>query len=123
MKRVYNRTKTYEVCYDSYHDCPVYVDIVDDGECFHVWLYCGNHGMKTYMFGLPHEQPHMTEKWEGTLREAKRIVTANIENVPSYVRTYWEETDALEAYWEDKFSSESDDDDSDDDIGCPYCNS
>ena len=119
MKRVYNRTKTYEVCFDEEHGCSMLVDIVDDGECFHAWLYADGYGMKNYMFGLPKVQP-ADPSYKGTLREAKEIVMANIENVPGYLRGYWDDNDILENYRGDWVSDDTDDDPG---CGCPYCNS
>lgn len=112
MKRANCKTRTYTALYDAEHDEQMMVDIVDDGECFNAWIYAKNKCHKSYMFGLPKNNPE-SQNWG----DAKAIIMAN---VPDYLDSYWEDIDILEAYYNVRFSH--DHSVSDEAPGCPYCN-
>lgn len=87
MKRTNCKTRTYTALYDAEHDEQMMVDIVDDGEYFHAWIYAESNGIKNYMFGL-----NKSSEDSNTLTKAKKIILANL---PQYIAIYWEDDDDL----------------------------
>lgn len=80
------KTNTYKVNSEIYKD--FYIDIVDKGDIFDVYLYHETIGVKEFMFGWPKHQTADNSFY--TLDDMIDMVAGNLENQP-YITSYIDE--------------------------------